>query len=160
MSLRYHTPLTAEEQLAQGLTVPQRFALADKVRYAELDILNHVNNKSYMTWFETLRVSYFDHCCADLFAQGPRPRTVLRSADIRFVKEMLANESYVATAQVTELRTTSYTMEQQLWSGDLRARMTAVMVMMTPEGTARMPLPGTLVERFRTLDGAVPHTGS
>lgn len=159
MTLRYHTPLRPDEQLAHGMAAPQTLALADKVRYAELDILNHVNNKAYMTWFETLRVSYFDYCCAELYGDQPRPRTVLRSADIRFVKEMLANESYIATAHVTAFRTNSYTMEQQLWSKDLRATMTAVMVMLSPDGQGRFPLPAKVREMF-LAEGAVDQSGA
>lgn len=155
MTLRYHTPLRPEEQLAFGIETPQPVALADRVRYAELDILNHVNNKAYMGWFETLRVAYFDLICKPFYASGERPRTVLRSADMRFVREMLMGEDYVATARVTAVRNTSYTMEQQLWAGDLRATMTAVMVMLHPDGSGRWPLPRDLRRRFVDQDGAV-----
>ena len=72
MSMRYHTPLTAEEQLAAGLPAPRTLALADRVRYAELDPLNHVNNKSYFTWFETLRVEYGLRCVLPFFDVVPR----------------------------------------------------------------------------------------
>lgn len=154
MTLRYHTPLSAEEQTAFGLTVPQTLALADRVRYAELDILQHVNNKSYMGWFETLRVAHFDHVCLSHFPS--RPRTVLRNGNIHFIREMLMGEDYVATARVTAFRNTSYTMEQQLWSGDLRATLQAVMVMLTPDGSARMPLPQSLKDQFVEIEGASP----
>ena len=73
MTLRYHTPLTPAEQIAFGLKTPRPLAMADKVRFAELDILNHVNNKSYMGWFESLRVAHFDHFCAPLFRNLPSP---------------------------------------------------------------------------------------
>jgi len=155
MELRYHTPLTPEEQLAHGLAAPQPLAIADRVRYAELDVLNHVNNKSYMTWFETLRVAYFERLCAPLYeTEIEQPRTVLRNADVHFIREMVENEDYIATARVTAFRRTSYTIEQQLWSGDLRATMTGVMVMLDPKGPGRLPLPDSLRDLFRTRDGA------
>jgi acyl-CoA thioester hydrolase len=158
MTLRYHTPLTPQEQTAFGLTEPQTLALADRVRYAELDILQHVNNKSYMGWFETLRVAHFDTFCAQHF-QGPaRPRTVLRNADMHFIKEMVMGEDYVATARVTAFRTTSYTLEQQLWSGDLRATLRAVMVLLAPDGSARLPLPTDLRTQLASREGAIAET--
>lgn len=154
MTLRYHTPLSPEAQLAFGLDTPQTVAMADRVRYAELDVLNHVNNKAYMAWFESLRVAYFDHVCARHYPDGVRPRTVLRSADMRFLREMLMGEDYVATARVTAVRTSSYTIQQQLWAGDLRATMTGVMVMLRPDGSGRWPLPHGLRRFFIDQEGA------
>lgn len=155
MTLRYHTPLNDQDQRAFGLSTPQPLALADRVRYAELDVLNHVNNKAYMGWFETLRVAHFETFCAAHYADIPMPRTVLRSADIRFVREMLMGEDYVASARVTAFRNTSYTIRQELWSGDLRATLTGVMVMLHPDGTGRYPLPDSLREHLIQSNGAV-----
>lgn len=154
MTLRYHTPLSPTEQTALGIAVPQTLALADRVRYAELDILQHVNNKSYMGWFETLRVAHFDRFCARHFDDGVRPRLVLRNANIHFIREMVMGEDYVATARVTAFRNTSYTLEQQLWAGDLRATLTAVMVLLDPAGTGRLPLPQSFRQQARQDEGA------
>ena len=156
MELRYHTPLTPDVQRAQGLDAPQTQAIDDRVRYAELDVLNHVNNKAYMEWFETLRVAYFDRFCAPCLDGLPEPRTVLRNADIRYLREMVMGETYIATARVSAFRTSSYTMVQQLWSGDLRATLTGVMVMLRPDGSGRYPLPERLRRHFIDHDGAEP----
>ena len=58
MTLPYHSPLDDETQLAFGLPKPQPLAMADQVRFSELDVLNHVNNAVYMQWFERVRVRY------------------------------------------------------------------------------------------------------
>jgi acyl-CoA thioester hydrolase len=155
MRIPFHTPLTPEQQAVFGIDVPQPLALADRVRFAELDPLNHVNNKSYMTWFETLRVEYFYRYCRPLYGNLAMPRLVLRNADIRFLREMTIGETYVATARVSAFRSTSYTMEQQLWSGDLRATLRGVMVMLRPDGSGRYPLPDAVCARFLDVDGAV-----
>jgi acyl-CoA thioester hydrolase len=154
MTLRYHTPLSPDEQRANGLPDPQPLALADRVRFSELDPLQHVNNKAYVEWFETLRVSYFDLLCASHFDNGFPPRLVIRNANIHYVREMLADEDYIVTARVTEFRSSSFVMEQQLWSGDLRATLTAVMVLMRPDGSGKYPLPAGLCTVFETRDGA------
>lgn len=154
MDLRFHTPLDPAEQTAFGLPEPQPLAMADRVRFAELDILNHVNNKAYMEWFETLRVEYSDRLCAPFYDGQPRPRMVLRHATIRYVREMVLGENYVATARVAAFRTNSYTLEQQLWSGDLRATLSGVMVSLAPDGSGRYPLPEALRRRFVERDGA------
>jgi acyl-CoA thioester hydrolase len=154
MELRYLTPLSAEEQIACGLETPQPLALADRVRYSELDVLNHVNNKAYMEWFETLRTEHFFRLCAPFYAGLPQPRTVLRNADIHYVAEMIAGESYVATARIVEFRNTSYTIDQMIWSGGLRTQMRGVMVMLHPDGSGRYPLPDGLKRYFAEHEGA------
>jgi len=154
MTLRYHTPLTPEEQTAFGLDAPQPLAYADRVRFAELDVQNHVNNKSYMTWFETLRVDYFDRLCAPFF-NGERPRIMLHSVQLRFIREMLRDEDYVTTACVTAFRNSSFTLDQQLWSGDMRAQMSAVVVLDKADGSGRLMLPEALKAEFLRRDGAV-----
>ncbi|MFD3189252.1 acyl-CoA thioesterase [Sedimentitalea sp. HM32M-2] len=155
MTLRYHTPLSPTEQTVFGLEYPQPLAMADRVRWAELDALNHVNNKAYMGWFETLRVAYFDQFCTPFYAPAQRPRLVVRSAEIRYLREMVMGEDYVATARVASFRTTSFTMQQQLWAGDLRAEMSAVMVTLHSDGTGRCPLPDAVRRLFVDRDGAV-----
>lgn len=156
MTLRYHTPLDPAEQTAFGLPEPQPLAMADRVRFAELDILNHVNNKAYMEWFETLRVEYHDRLCMPFYEGQPRPRMVLRNASIRYVREMVIGEDYVATARVVAFRTNSFTLEQQLWSGDLRATLSGVMVSLRADGSGRYPLPEALCRQFVYRDRAAP----
>jgi acyl-CoA thioester hydrolase len=156
MDLPYLTPLNAEQQKALGLNEAQPLALADRVRYSELDVLNHVNNKAYMEWFETLRTEHFFRLCAPYYKGLEAPRTVLRNADIHYVKEMIAGQSYIATARISAFRNTSYTIEQMIWSDGLRARMTGVMVMMRGDGSGRYPLPDPLKRYFMDVEGATP----
>jgi len=161
MDLRFLTPLGPEEQRAQGLEQPKPMALADRVRFSELDILQHVNNKAYMGWFETARVSYFDRLCAKHFDRQSAPRTVLRNANVHYIQEMVLDEAYIATARCITFRNTSYVMEQQIWSaGRLRATLEAVMVLRSPDGASGYPLPESLKRQFITVDGAVPAKGS
>lgn len=154
MELRYLTPLTAAEQRAHGIEAPQPHAVADRVRFAELDTLAHVNNKAYLTWFESLRIDYMDRFCMPFFEGGPRPRTLVRNLELQFLREMLAGESYIATARVTAFRNSSFTMDQQLWSGDLRARMSVVMVLRSADGQRPVPLPDPLRAELTHRDGA------
>ncbi|TNF64642.1 MAG: acyl-CoA thioesterase [Rhodobacteraceae bacterium] len=157
MNLRYHTPLSPDEQRAFGLAAPQPLALADRVRFAELDVLRHVNNKAYMTWFETLRVVYGDLFTLPLYpSDSPPPRVVIRSGHVHYVEEMRMGEDYVTTAGVTAFRNTSYTMHQELWAaGRLRASFDCVIVTLLPDGSGRYPLPEAVRAHFARVDGAV-----
>ncbi|APG46936.1 acyl-CoA thioesterase [Phaeobacter porticola] len=155
MDLSFHTPLSPDIQRQHGLEIPQPLAIADRVRFSELDILHHVNNKAYLGWFETLRVAYYNQFFALHFKGMPTPRNVLRNANVHYVKEMVLDEDYITTARVVSFRRTSYVMEQQIWSGDLRATMTGVMVLRTPDGQSGYPLPETLRTALIDRDGAI-----
>ena len=154
MTLRYLTPLTAEEQLAQGLSDPQPLAIADRVRFSELDTQNHVNNKAYMDWFERARVEHMFNVWRPLFDGLPRPRVAVHSATIRYVKEMLENESYVVTSRAESFRNSSIVFDQQIWSGDLRATLKLVAVMQTTDSHDRYPIPEALRAYLTDVEGA------
>ena len=154
MDLRYLTPLSPEEQLSQGLPTPVPMAMADRVRFSEIDILQHVNNKAYLDWFEALRVHYYNSFFRKHFDGDAQPRHVVRNADIHYVREMVLGETYITTARVLSFRRTSYTIEQQIWSGDLRATMRGVMVFRSHDGTAGYPIPDSLRQQFLDIDKA------
>ena len=158
MKLVYHTPLPADVQRALGITQPAPFALADQVRFSELDVLNHVNNAVYFEWFERVRVRYTEHYgLARNLGSGDGPRIVIRSGAIHYRQEMLLNEDYVVTCGCTAFRTTSFTMHQELWSGGtLRATFDCVLVLLKQDGSGRYPIPENLRRHFIDKDGALP----
>jgi acyl-CoA thioester hydrolase len=156
MTLVYHTPLSAQTQRGLGIDPPAPLALADRVRFGELDVLDHVNNAVYFQWFESARVNYMR--LAGLYADrdgGQGPRIVIRSGTIHYRREMLLGEDYVVTCGCTAFRTTSFTMHQEVWSGgNLRASFDCVMVLLQPDGSGRYPIPEALKTRFAEVDVA------
>lgn len=156
MSLIYHTPLSAAQQAVAGIEPVQPLALADRVRFSELDVMNHVNNTVYMEWFERLRIRYcLDWGVTDYRRREQPSRVVIRSGTIHYRQEMLADEDYIVTCGCTAFRTSSYSLAQQLWSGGtLRATFDCVLVHLEPDGSARQPLSDTLKARFATVDEA------
>ena len=157
MPIRYHKPLDATEQMAFGITTPAPLAMADQVRFAELDVLNHVNNAVYMQWFERVRVRYtqlwgLSRC----LGQGNDPRIVIRSGQIRYEKEMLMDEDYAVTCGCAAFRNTSFTMHQEIWAGGRRrATFDCVLVLLKQDGSGRFPIPQDVKQKFIDLDGAV-----
>ncbi|NNK17367.1 MAG: acyl-CoA thioesterase [Sulfitobacter sp.] len=156
MTLVYHTPLSAAQQAVAGIDPVQPLAMADKVRFSELDVLNHVNNAVYMEWFERLRIRYCqDWGISDYSKEQDNPRIVIRSGTIHYRQEMRMDEDYIVTCACTAFRTSSYSLAQQLWSGGiLRATFDCVMVHLEPDGSAKRPLSETLRARFLSVDRA------
>lgn len=129
----YHTPLSAQAQSALGMDPAQPLAMGDRVRFSELDVLNHVNNAVYMEWFERLRVKYLQDWGVSGYDSDTDPRIVIRSGTIHYRQEMRMDEDYVTTCGCTAFRTTSFSLHQQIWAGGtLRATFDCVLVLLTP----------------------------
>ena len=139
----FHTPLTPEQQATFGVPEPWPLAVADRVRFAELDPLNHVNNVAYLTWFEISRVTYFKRVGLTTYRDmANEPRIVIRRGEMDWLQEMRADEDYVVVSKTIGYRNTSFSMAQELWSGGTkRAAFTCVIVLLMPDGSDRMPIP-------------------
>lgn len=150
----YHRLLNTDEQRSLGVAEPAPIARADQVHHDEIDALMHVNNGSYGTWFERLRIHFMEHYDIGTIGKADDPRVVIRSGDIHWISEMVRGEDYVVTTRCTALRTTSLTLEQVVWSdGRKRARFECVMVLMRPDGQEKMAIPDAIRRRL-VADGA------
>ena len=140
-----------------GIDTPQPLAMADQVRFSELDTLNHVNNAVYMEWFERLRIRYVQDWGLSGYDRESDPRIVIRSGQIHYRQEMRMDENYIVTCACTAYRKTSFSQAQQLWSGGIkRATFDCVLVLLTPDGSGRYPIPDAVKTRFDTIDQARP----
>lgn len=155
MTLPYLTPLTAQQQRSFGIAQPAPYAHADKVRFGEIDMLGHVNNAAYFSWFETARTRYLEHHGLTKYDPAHDPRIVLRSGDIHYIQEMRRDEDYITTVRCTQFRTTSLTVEQNIWAAStLRTRFSCVMVALTADGSSKLPLPASFTQKLEQIDGA------
>jgi len=138
------------ELRALGIPEPWTIGLADRVRFSELDVLGHVNNTAYLSWFENFRISYFkDYGFSDY--SGPFPRIVLRQIGADFISELKLNDDYIVTGITTAMRSSSFRMEYAVWSGGaLRATGWAVLVSLTQQAvkeTLSTEFRNTLIKR-------------
>ncbi len=155
MTVLYHTPLNTDQQRAAGLTDPQPLAMADQVRFSDLDTNMHVNNTVYFEWFERLRIRYTQMLVERGLIDAPGPRVVIRSGSIRYLHEMLEREDYIVTCRCTGFRSTSYSLAQQVWvAGQLRATFDCILVLLDRNGPGRFALPDRLKRHFETVDQA------
>lgn len=153
MTIPFLTPLHADDLRAAGIPAPWSFGMADKVRFGEIDALQHVNNAVYLKWFENLRILYFaDRHIWNI--DGKRPKVVLRSIGLDYIREIKLTDTYIMTGRTTKLGNTSFTMEYAVWvDGTLCTTSHAVIVMMNDDNTKR-PLPAPIRQMFIDRDGA------
>lgn len=155
MDIPYHTQLDADQQTALGIIPAAPLAVADRVHHDDLDTLNHVNNTRYFVWFERLRIRHMRMYGIGKLNDPDSPRIVIRSGEVRFIEEIRAGTDYVITTTCSALRTTSMTLDQAIWAeGRKRATFSCVMVLLTQDGSERMPIPQDIREKL-IADGAV-----
>ncbi|MCH2076453.1 MAG: acyl-CoA thioesterase [Rhodobacteraceae bacterium] len=149
------TPLTADQLREVDIPAPWAFGLKDQVRFGELDVLAHVNNASYLAWFENVRIHYFREYGVNDYA-GSLPRIVLRTVGLEFLAEVKLHDVYVVTARTVSFRTTSWAMEYGVWTeAGLTTKGTAVLVNLNAQGQ-KEPLPDRWKDAFQKRDGALP----
>lgn len=139
-----------------GVPEPWSFGRIDHVRFGELDALGHVNHTSYLGWFEALRVHWFAARGLSSYSPGD-PRIVLRQINAEYLAEVRFGAPYIVTCRARELRTTSFTKDYAVFSGGrLVTTGRAVIVLLTPDGSAKLPLTAAQRETLITQEGAVP----
>lgn len=147
-------PLGADDLRAAAVPEPWTFGMRDRVRFGELDALNHVNNVAYMGWYETLRVLYLEHLGIYDLA-GPDPKFVIKSASLDYFSEVHRGADYINVTRTVEMRNTSFTMEYATFvNGSITTTGRAVVVVLNADNSKR-PLTDGLRAVFSNRDGAV-----
>lgn len=157
MNLPFLTPLSEDQLRSVGIGEPWTYGICDRVRFGELDALNHVNHTACLRWFETFRVGWLrGRGITDLTETAPK--LVLRQIGVDYLHELLLGDTYVVTGRTAEIRTSSFTMEYavHVLDGDAaQTRITAkaVLVMLSPGG-GKHPL--SAAEKARLADRPAP----
>ncbi len=134
----YLKPLDADALTALGID-GWGYGYADRVRFHELDALNHVNNAVYLRWFETIRVQYLqDYGLTKYSHTDADPMLVVRAQTADYLAPMLHNETYVVTTRTSLLKPTSFIMDYAVFvDGVVRASGLTVMVSLEMDGKTR-----------------------
>jgi len=150
----YLTPLNQTALQTAGVPHGWAFGIADKVRFHELDALNHVNNVAYFRWFETLRIPYFREYGLSDYGDDD-PQVVVISNTANYHAPLFLNDSYIVTGRTASFRATSFRMEYAVFAGGLKTTGEAVMVCLERDGKTKRPLPDTVRKVFGARDGAI-----
>ncbi len=131
------------------------YGYADRVRFGELDALNHVNNAVYLRWFENIRVRYVQDYGLTSYGAPGDPQLVVRRVTADYFAPVLQNADYVLTARTTLVKPSSFVMEYGLFvEGRKVAAGEAVGVSLTADGSARQPHKPEAISTMVERDGA------
>ena len=154
----YILPLSIEDLRKRGVPTPWTFGIADRVRFYELDALNHVNNTAYLRWFETTRLRWLAEYGISHY-RPEDPTLVIRQIVCDYLAPMFLNEDYVVTARCVSFRNTSFRKDYAVWSeGQIKVRGSAVVVMTEEGGTIKRPLPDHVRAVLKDRDAAKDET--
>ncbi|NNJ67207.1 MAG: acyl-CoA thioesterase [Boseongicola sp.] len=150
-----HTLLTKNQLIAAGLD-DFAYGYHDKVRFYELDALNHVNNTVFLKWFETIRVSYAMARGLTTYShQGDDPQLVVRHLSADFLAPMYQNEVYTIAARTRSIKPTSLIMDYAVASdGQIKGTGDCVIISLEQDGKTRRPHFPEAVRAMVELDGA------
>lgn len=132
------------------------YGFADRVRFNELDALNHVNNVVFLTWFETARVRYIqDYGLTSYSGTDDDPQIVIRAQSVNYFAPMYQNEDYVITAQTQLIKPSSTVMKYAVYvDGQVRADGSAVVISLEKDGKTRRPHKAEAMRAMIERDGA------
>lgn len=154
----YLTLLDADALAARGVPADWRFGMADRVRFAELDALQHVNNAAYLSWFEMLRVHYLRDIGLTSYDLKTGPEIVIKALDCQYHAPMFLSEDYVVTARTISFRRSSFRMAYAVFAPDPRAEGSALIVLLDRETGEKSPIPDGVRAAFADRDGATDET--
>jgi acyl-CoA thioester hydrolase len=84
------------------------------VQWGEMDAFGHVNNVTYLRWFESARIAYFRE--AKLMYDMPRTGPIMARQTINYRMPLLYPDTVVVSAAVTSMGTTSFQLAMELRS--------------------------------------------
>ncbi|MEM9210112.1 MAG: thioesterase family protein [Pseudomonadota bacterium] len=145
--------LKRDDLVFAGLPAKFSFGIRDRVRFHEIDALNHVNNIAYLRWTENLRVNMLPHIGLGSFA-GEKRNIVLRAQDIEYFAPMHLFDDYIVAARCSRIGNSSLDMEYEVHcKGVVTVRVTSQIVMVNAAMTASMRIPDEARAIILEIDG-------
>ena len=132
------------------------FGMRDRVRFSELDPLNHVNNAAYLSWYETVRIGYILHFgISGMTHSDADPQLVVRRQTADYLAPILFRDLYTVTIRTTQIKPSSMIMEFAIHvDGKIAATGETVMVSLSQDGTAREAWRADAIANIVEADGA------
>ena len=133
------------------------FSFSDDVRFADLDAMGHLNNVTFLVFFENARVAYVTEALGAREPGGVAgPGFVVAETKIAYRSPGRYGERIETLLRPGTIGRSSFSCEFEMRVGErLLAEGYAVMVAYDTGAAKPVPVPGPLRERL-LADGAVP----
>jgi acyl-CoA thioester hydrolase len=120
------------------------------VRFSDVDVYGHVNNVKYFEFFMEARILMTARLWNGVPDGTPEPVVVVAQTDVDYrVPILFRQEPYDAWSRITDMGTTSMTIESEICDGDVvLSRARVVMVFFDPATGRPTPPPAAYHERL------------
>ncbi len=110
------------------------------VRFSDLDILGHVNNAIYLSYFEIARVHYFGQLLG-IEWDWKRHTVVLVKNEVEYLKPVFLHDEVYVHMGVANIGEKSFTLTYELKvNGEVRTKGGSVLVAYDAEAHSTMPI--------------------
>ena len=131
-----------------------RHRITVEVRFADIDMFDHLNNAKYLTYVESARVAYYT-AVTGLTDPHEFDITVAR-AEIDFLMPAFYGQTLYVYSRIGRVGNKSWTLEHEMRdaeTGDLMARASTVNVHFEHSTGKSHPLPAEVVEAMERFEG-------
>ena len=131
-----------------------RFCHTEKVRFADIDMFDHVNNAAYLTYVESARVAYYTNLTG---LTDPRNfGMTVASAKFDFIKPIFYGQTVDVHTRIGRMGNKSWTLEYELRdssTGEIMAVASTVNVYYDHNMGRSAPIPPEIVEKMEAFEG-------
>lgn len=130
-----------------------RFATTIRVRWSDCDAFGHVNNASYLSYFEEARIDYWKAVVPDV----PFTGMAIVHSSIDFRGQAFPGDELTIRVAVTELKRTSFWAAYEVVRGDIvMATGHSAQVFFDYAAQQPSPIPEAFRARIASYEGIAP----
>lgn len=121
------------------------------IRFSDLDVLGHVNNSIYLSYFEIARVHYFGHLLGTEW-DWQKDGVILVKNEVEYIKPVLLHDEAYVHVFLENIGTKSFTLSYQLKVKDtLHTRGSSTLVCFDSTKNETIPIPPVMLEALHKL---------
>lgn len=126
-----------------------------QVRFNDIDILGHINNSSYLAFFDLAKADYFTKATSARVEIGGISVAIV-NINCNFFSPGYFNEPLAAVTAVTRISHRSLTMEQRIFNpqtGDVKCIATTILAGFDPSTATGIEIPQHYIDSLEAYEG-------
>ena len=135
-------------------SAPFKHSVAAQIRFNDIDIVGHLNNNAYFSFFDLGKMEYFNAVMGKNLHWQQIP-VVIVNINANFYSPTLIDEKIEVLTQVTRIGDKSLTLEQRVVNsetGDVKCVATTIMAGFDPHTATSRPIPDDWREGIKKFE--------
>ncbi len=131
--------------------------IAVQIRFNDIDILGHVNNSTYLTFYDLGKTSYFEKVNGKTI-DWTKSDIVVANINTDFFSAILPNQKIAVQTKVLKIGNKSLQLLQEIIdenNNEVKSRCLSIMVGFDPKSNTSKEIPESWKEAFRKFEGDI-----